>query len=195
MRRSVAVLLLLSLYPVSPAISGLALSTRAQDQQTPPKPPPPPPENPPTGPPAGEPTASAGESAATAEESTTTHHKVRHKKMGSVKDTDVRVVQMTKRYKLTDDQQSQIRALLEDEQEEMQSVRSDTSASREDQRAKMKSLGLTINRKIEAVLTDEQKEKYEADLRRKDERRADDLKGPDTDLPAKNADKSPAQPQ
>src|SRR6201988_5063549 len=80
---------------------------------------------------------------------------------GHMMDPDARLAHMTKRYKLTADQQSQIKPILQDEQQQMQSLHGDTSTSRDDKMAKAKSIHEGSNQKIEAVLTDDQKQKFE----------------------------------
>jgi Spy/CpxP family protein refolding chaperone len=92
-------------------------------------------------------------------------------------DPDKRLAQMTKRYNLTADQQSQIKPILADEQTQMQSMRADTTSSREDKRSKMMSMHQASTQKIEAVLTDEQKQKFEADQQKMQERRAGRMHG------------------
>ncbi len=92
-------------------------------------------------------------------------------------DPDQRLAHMTKRYKLTADQQSQIKPILADEQTQMQSMRADTTSSREDKRSKMMSMHQASTQKIEAVLTDEQKQKFEADQQKMQERRAGHMHG------------------
>jgi protein CpxP len=96
---------------------------------------------------------------------------------GHMMDADQRLAHMTKRYKLTADQQSQIKPILQDEQQQMQGMRSDTSTSRDDKRAKMQSMHQASTQKIEAVLTDEQKQKFEADQQKMQERRAGHMHG------------------
>lgn len=96
---------------------------------------------------------------------------------GKMMDPDARLAHMTKRYKLTADQQSQIKPILQDEQQQMQSMHSDTSMSRDDKRSKMMSLHESNNQKIEAVLTDEQKQKFEADQQKMQQRRAEHMQG------------------
>ena len=88
-------------------------------------------------------------------------------------DPDQRLAHMTKRYNLTADQQSQIKPLLQDEQQQMQALRSDTSTPREDKHAKMQSIHQASTQKIEAVLTDDQKQKFEADQQKFESRRAE----------------------
>lgn len=96
---------------------------------------------------------------------------------GRMMDPDARLAHMTKRYKLTADQQSQIKPILQDEQQQMQSLRGDTSASRDDKMAKMKGIHDASTQKIEAVLTDQQKQKFEADQQKMQERRAQHMQG------------------
>lgn len=92
-------------------------------------------------------------------------------------DADQRLAHMTKRYKLTADQQSQIKPILQDEQQQMESMRSDTSTSRQDKMEKMKSMHEADSQKIEAVLNDEQKQKYEADQQKMQARRGQRIHG------------------
>lgn len=92
-------------------------------------------------------------------------------------DADQRLAHMTKRYKLTADQQSQIKPILQDEQQQMESMRSDTSTSRQDKMEKMKSMHEADSQKIEAVLNDEQKQKYEADQQKMQARRGQRMQG------------------
>ena len=108
-------------------------------------------------------------------------------------DPDQRLAHMTKRYKLTADQQNQIKPILQDEQQQMQSMRSDTTSSREDKMAKMKSTHEASNQKIEAVLTDEQKQKFEADQQKMQERRSEHMHGGGQG--SGDAGQPPAQPQ
>jgi periplasmic protein CpxP/Spy len=96
---------------------------------------------------------------------------------GGRMDPDQRLAHMTKRYKLTTDQQSQIKPILQDEQQQMQSLRGDTSTSREDKMAKAKGIHDASTQKIEAVLTDQQKQKFEADQQKMQERRAQHMQG------------------
>lgn len=105
-------------------------------------------------------------------------------------DPDQMLAHMTKRYNLTADQQSQIKPILQDQQQQMQSLRSDTSSSREDKMAKMQSMHQESTQKIEAVLTDQQKQKFEADQQKMQERRAQHMHGGQG-----GADQQPAPPQ
>jgi Spy/CpxP family protein refolding chaperone len=106
-------------------------------------------------------------------------------------DPDKMLAHMTKRYNLTADQQSQIKPILQDQQQQMQALRSDTSTSRDDKRAKMMSMHQDAQQKIEAVLTDEQKQKFEADQQKMQEHRAGHMHGGQ----GADAGQPPAQPQ
>ncbi len=74
---------------------------------------------------------------------------------------DQQLERLSKALNLTDDQKQQIRPILQDRQEKMQSVRSDTSLSREDRMNKMRSTFEETNSKIRAILNDEQKPKFD----------------------------------
>ncbi len=90
---------------------------------------------------------------------------------------DDQLAHMTKRYKLTADQQSQIKPILEAQQQSMMQMHSDTSMSRQDKMAKMQSMREDNKSKIEAVLTDDQKQKFEADQAKMQQRRQDHMGG------------------
>lgn len=68
---------------------------------------------------------------------------------------------MTKTLNLSSDQQSQIKPILQDRHDQMMQIHQDTSMSRQDKMAKMQSLDSDSNSKVEAVLNDQQKAKYE----------------------------------
>jgi Spy/CpxP family protein refolding chaperone len=114
---------------------------------------------------------------------------------GRMMDPDQRLAHMTKRYKLTADQQSQIKPILQDEQQQMQSMRSDTTSSREDKRSKMQSMHQASQQKIEAVLTDEQKQKFEADQQKMEQRRSEHMHGGAEGGAPPSGGQPPAPPQ
>lgn len=101
------------------------------------------------------------------------HHGGGHMMM----DPDQRLAHMTKRYNLTADQQSQIKPILQDEQQQMQTMHSDSSMSRDDKHAKMMSMHQESTQKIEAVLTDQQKQKFEADQQKMKEHMSEHMHG------------------
>jgi periplasmic protein CpxP/Spy len=117
-----------------------------------------------------------------------------HGNHGGWMDPDQRLAHMTKHYKLTSDQQSQIKPLLQDEQQQMQSMRGDTSMSRDDKRAKMLSMHQATQQKIEAILTEDQRKKFDEDQKKMQERRAEHMGGMHGDGPGGDAG-APPPPQ
>jgi len=85
---------------------------------------------------------------------------------------DEQLAHMTKHYKLSADQQAQIKPILAAQQQQMEQLRSDSSISRDDKRAKMQSMHEDTKAKIEAVLNPDQKAKFDADQAKMQERRA-----------------------
>ena len=83
---------------------------------------------------------------------------------------DEQVARMTKRYNLSADQQAQIKPILANQQQQMQALRQDSSLSREDKMAKMKSIREDSSTKIQAILNDSQKQKFAQDQQRMQER-------------------------
>ena len=77
-------------------------------------------------------------------------------------DPDAQLKHMTKALDLTADQQTQIKPILESQAQQMQALRQDQSLAGEDRMTKMKSIHEDSRTKIEAVLNDTQKQKYEA---------------------------------
>jgi Spy/CpxP family protein refolding chaperone len=79
---------------------------------------------------------------------------------------------MTKRYKLAADRQTQIKSIIENEQQDAQLVDSDTLMSRGDEREEIASVHEASQHKIAAILTGQQRNKFDADLRKMEKRRA-----------------------
>jgi len=74
---------------------------------------------------------------------------------------DEELQRLDKSLKLTDDQKSQIKPILEDRQKQMESFHSDTSLSPEDRMGKIRSLMKESNGKIRDLLNDDQKKKFD----------------------------------
>jgi protein CpxP len=74
---------------------------------------------------------------------------------------DEQAAQLTKKLNLTADQESQIKPILVNRQQQMEALHQDQSMSQQDKMAKMKSLRDDSNTKIEAVLNDTQKQQFE----------------------------------
>jgi periplasmic protein CpxP/Spy len=82
---------------------------------------------------------------------------------------DEQVARMTKRYSLSSDQQAQIKPILANQQQQVQALRQDSSLSRDDRMAKMKSIRDDSSSKISALLNDSQKQKFAQDQQRRQE--------------------------
>jgi Spy/CpxP family protein refolding chaperone len=83
---------------------------------------------------------------------------------------DEQLARMTKRYDLSADQQTQIKPILADSQQQMTALRQDSSMSRDDKMAKMKTIREGANTKIQAILNDSQKQKFAEDQQKMQER-------------------------
>jgi protein CpxP len=108
-------------------------------------------------------------------------------------DPDQQLAHMTKRYNLSADQQTQLKPILVDHQQQMMAMHSDTSMSRQDKMAKMQSMQQDHMQKVEAVLTPEQKTKFEADQAKMKERRMERMHG-GGDMGAPDASAPPPPP-
>jgi periplasmic protein CpxP/Spy len=79
--------------------------------------------------------------------------------MGNVDD---HVKELTTKLNLTADQQTKVKAILEENHQQMQAMMKDDSMSKEDKHAKMMSMHNSVHAKVREVLTDEQKPKFDA---------------------------------
>lgn len=85
-----------------------------------------------------------------------------HGRHGHPMDPDSQLAHMTRQLDLTADQQAQIRPLLVAHQQQQQALFQDQSLSQDDRRAKARTMNAETHKKIEALLTDEQKQKFQA---------------------------------
>lgn len=76
-------------------------------------------------------------------------------------DPNQQAVRLSKRLGLSDDQAAQIKPILANRFEQMQTLRADTSLSEQDRHAKVRALIEDSNNRIEAVLSDTQKQQFE----------------------------------
>jgi len=79
--------------------------------------------------------------------------------MGSVDD---HVKELSTKLDLTADQQAKVKAILEENHQQMQAMMKDESMSKEDKHAKMESMHNSVHTKVRALLTDAQKTKFDA---------------------------------
>jgi Spy/CpxP family protein refolding chaperone len=78
-----------------------------------------------------------------------------------------RLKRLDQQLKLTDDQKGKIKPILEDQQKQVDALRSDSSLSQEDRRAKMRSIMQDSNGKIRDLLTDDQKKQFDQTSQRR----------------------------
>ena len=76
--------------------------------------------------------------------------------------TDDLMKDLTTKLNLTTDQQSRVRAILDEHHQQAKATMDDQSMSKEDKHAKMKSMHDSVHSKVREVLTDEQKPKFDA---------------------------------
>ena len=74
---------------------------------------------------------------------------------------DERVQHMTKMLNLSNDQQTKVKSILQDEHKQIASLRQDTSLTQEDRHAKFQQIHGATAQKIRDVLNDEQKTKFD----------------------------------
>jgi protein CpxP len=84
-------------------------------------------------------------------------------------DPDRMAKHLGKKLNLSNDQVAQIKPLLEDRSQQMQTLRADSNLSQQDRRNKAHQLMQDSNTKIEAVLNDTQKQQFEQMLQQRRE--------------------------
>ena len=77
-------------------------------------------------------------------------------------DGERRLAKLTKKLNLTPDQVTQVKAIDADSMTQAKAVQDDTSIAKVDKRAKMMDIHKASQDKIRAILTDDQKTKYDA---------------------------------
>lgn len=95
---------------------------------------------------------------------------------GHQQDPQKRVQRMTKQLKLSSDQQSKILDILQDQQKQFESLRSDTSSSQEDRHSKMMGLRKNTDEQIRGVLNADQQKKFDK-MQEKREQRMEGKRG------------------
>src|SRR5262249_52118822 len=104
------------------------------------------------------------------------HPEGRHGRMGHEHSVDDRGKHPTKELKLTEDQQSKAKTILEDQQKQLSALRQDSSLSQEDRHAKFEETKKSTSQQIRALLNDDQQKKYD-ELQRKRGNRKEHRKG------------------
>jgi protein CpxP len=89
-----------------------------------------------------------------------------------------RTQELTKRLKLTSDQQTKVQDILVAEKSQMESMHQDTSTPQQDRRAKMMDLRKSTDTQIRAVLDSTQQKKWDEMQARREERMQNHRGGP-----------------
>jgi periplasmic protein CpxP/Spy len=74
---------------------------------------------------------------------------------------DDQIQRLSKKLKLSDDQQAKLKPILEDQNKQMQQIHNDSSLSREDRFSKMQALRQSSDTQIKSVLTEEQQKDFD----------------------------------
>jgi periplasmic protein CpxP/Spy len=90
-----------------------------------------------------------------------------------------RAAELTKRLKLTSDQQTKVQDILQSERSQMESLHQDTSQSQQDRRAKMMDIHKTSDAQIRGLLDSNQQKKWDAMEAEREQRMQDHRPGPD----------------
>ncbi|MGC1784233.1 MAG: hypothetical protein WA708_17050 [Acidobacteriaceae bacterium] len=77
---------------------------------------------------------------------------------------------LTKMLNLTDSQQQQMLPILQDQQTQMESIRNNTSLSPQQRREQMRTLMMDTHQKLEALMTDSQKQQFEQAMQQRHDR-------------------------
>ena len=88
-----------------------------------------------------------------------------------------RAAELTKRLKLTSDQQTKVQDILQTEHSQMESLHQDTSQSQQDRRAKMMDIHKTSDAQIRALLDSNQQKKWDEMQAEREQRMQDHRPG------------------
>jgi hypothetical protein len=80
---------------------------------------------------------------------------------------------LSKRLKLTDDEKSKIMPILQDQAQQMQSLRQDTSMSPQDRRAKFQQIHQNTMSQIRPILDESQQKKFDKMMKEQEQRRVE----------------------
>jgi periplasmic protein CpxP/Spy len=87
----------------------------------------------------------------------------KHGQMGhGMGNVDEHVKELSTKLDLTADQQAKVKAILQENHQQMQAMMKDQSMSKEDKHAKMQSMHDSVHAKVREVLNDDQKKKFDA---------------------------------
>lgn len=86
----------------------------------------------------------------------------KHGQMGhEMGNVDEHVKELSTKLDLTADQQAKVKAILQENHQQMQTMMKDQSMSKEDKHAKMQSMHDSVHAKVRELLNDDQKKKFD----------------------------------
>jgi len=74
---------------------------------------------------------------------------------------DEQTQRLTKKLNLSEDQQTKVKAVLEDQHKQMEALHNDSSTAQQDKRSKMREIHENSNTQIKAILNQDQQKKYD----------------------------------
>jgi periplasmic protein CpxP/Spy len=89
-----------------------------------------------------------------------------------MKDPQARLDRMSKKLNLTDDQKAKIKPILDNENQQMQALKSDSSTVKQDRRAKAMEIHKSTMDQIRPILNSDQQAKLEQQIQKMKEHRA-----------------------
>jgi periplasmic protein CpxP/Spy len=89
---------------------------------------------------------------------------------GQMPSVDDQVKRMTKQLSLNDDQQQKIKPILEDQRQQMQQLRNDSSLSQDEKFSKMRDVHEKASSEIKALLNQDQQKKFDEIQQKRRER-------------------------
>lgn len=87
-------------------------------------------------------------------------------------DPQQQLERMSKHLNLTEDQKAKVKPILEQQAEQMQSLRQDTSLSQQDRRAKFQEIHQNAMSQIRPLLNENQQKKFDKMMEKQEERRS-----------------------
>jgi len=87
--------------------------------------------------------------------------------------------ELTQQLKLTDEQKPKVKAILQDQHDQMRRLMEESSGTPEENRSKMREIHENSSAKIRELLTDEQKTKYDKLLEERRRRMEERRRGPE----------------
>jgi Spy/CpxP family protein refolding chaperone len=89
---------------------------------------------------------------------------------GQMPSVDDQVKRMTKQLSLNDDQQQKLKPILEDQRQQMQQLRNDSSLSQDEKFSKMRDMHEKASSQIKALLNEDQQKKFDEIQQKRRER-------------------------